>query len=359
MAILHADNFTIYGYDTGRMLEGVYAERAAVNITADPDGVSTNTVLECVTGGNNTGITNFRYVFQNGAVTSVGTSFRVWLNNLPVDFIATPILAVILDIGGGQAARLRVLPTGQIGIFRENDTLYAATPVPVITAKGWYHIEVRYDLTPGSPSLLKAEVRVEGLPVLVSEGMEVSQASLSQMLFANSNNFGGPTVRYYLKDFVVWDTTGSQNKDFLGSVLVTTLSVDGDISLNWTPSVGTEGYPILDNVPPDNAQYISAEDSPLPAPYVGTLSNLPPEVTSVKALVSYVRAAKSDGGDGTLQTSLISSPDAGPETVDGANRPITVAQTYWRDIFEIDPKTNGPWLPGSVNNVRVKINRTS
>ncbi len=71
--------------------------------------------------------------------------------------------------------------------------------------------------------------------------------------------------------------------------------------------------------------------------------------------MTVVRAGKFDGGDGTLQNGLISA--ATP--VNGSDRPITVSQTYWRDIFEEDPATVAPWLPAAVNLVQMQINRTS
>lgn len=359
MSILHADNFTIYGTDPGRMLEGVYAEVGPVAFENDPDGISTDKVLACMTGGNNTGITDIRYVYQNGGVSSIGTAFRMWMNTLPVDFIATPILAVIRDIGNSTMLYVRVLPTGQIGFFNPNDELVVASDIPVLTAKGWYHIEVRYDITPGAPNAtIAAEVRIEGRTVLEVAAVPTFSLTTSQMAFRNSNNFGGPTVKYWLKDLVIWDTLGTENNDFLGSVLVADLSPQADISGGWSFFGGATGAGILDNVPPLNNQYIFAEDDPLPAPYVCSLTDLPDEVTSVRAIVSYVRAAKSDGGDGGLQVAVISSPDDGPATALGQDRPITVAQTYWRDVFEIDPKTGQRWIPSAVNDAHLQINRT-
>jgi len=95
--------------------------------------------------------------------------------------------------------------------------------------------------------------------------------------------------------------------------------------------------------------------TPPPAAYVCELSNLPPDITSVRGLMSIVRAMKSDGGDGTLQVSLISAGD-----VDlGADRAITVAQTYYTDISELSPDTGNPWTPLEVDSAQMQINRTT
>jgi hypothetical protein len=71
--------------------------------------------------------------------------------------------------------------------------------------------------------------------------------------------------------------------------------------------------------------------------------------------MTIVRAAKTDGGDGSLQVSVVSSGTAG----DGTNRPITVAQTYWTDVHDLDPHTSAAWTPTTVNAAQLKINRTA
>jgi hypothetical protein len=89
------------------------------------------------------------------------------------------------------------------------------------------------------------------------------------------------------------------------------------------------------------------------------MTSLTGDITSIKCVMTMVRAAKTDGGDGSLQNGLISHPSAGPVTGLGQDRPITTAQTYWRDVFELDPKTAAPWLPSSVNQAHLQINRTT
>jgi len=104
----------------------------------------------------------------------------------------------------------------------------------------------------------------------------------------------------------------------------------------------------------NDMSFISANDTP-PAAFVCELSNLPPDVTSVRGLQTRVRAAKTDGGDGSLQVSLVS----GGVSADGANRPITTSLTYWPDICEIDPNTGALFTPLAVDAVQLKANRTT
>lgn len=360
MAILHADNFSIYGSNQALMLNGVYAFAGGGSLDTDPDGVSSGRVYRNGGFAQNNYADTLRYVLQNGAVTTLGISVRVWLPHLPFDNIATPYPMVLRTTGNGGICSVTVLSNGALAIQGENRTIMAETAVPVLTANGWYHIEGKFTIkNGGTVDLLSGELRVEGRTVLTLVDYSIPKSAFGQFVMGNSNNTGVFGPSYYVKDFVIWDSGGTVNKDFLGSVIVTTLTIDNDVSLNWVPSTGTTGSAILDNIPPVDGQYISAEDSPIPAPYQGSLTNLPAETTSVRGLVTFVRAGKSDGGDGSLKVSIVSSPGNAPAEVGGEDRPITVAQTYWRDIFEIDPKTSAPWLPATVNGVNIKINRTT
>lgn len=351
MAILHADNFNIYGTNAALLLNGVYAEQAIV-LSADPDGVSTGLTAK-LTGGSGNIRTPWRYIFQNGAVTTCGLGMRLWLTSLPNDD-GKKYQWRIKDASNSTIAAMWITSTGRLAVDLTGGSTYTAA-VPSVTANGWYHIEWKY--TKSGASTCNFEIRVEGQTVLTQTGATVSNLSPAQI----DVTLNAISLLYnaYNKDLVIWDDTTSYNNDFLGSVLVTNLSVTADTALNWTPSSGTNGYSILDNIPPVDSTYISAGTGPIPGAYQGALSDLPSDVTSVKALITYARAAKADGGDGSLQVSLVSDPLGTPATVDGSNRPITTAQTYWRDIFQTDPKTSVPWLPAAVNAANIKINRTT
>lgn len=351
MALLHADNFSRYNDDEALMLNGVYVQVADCFLVTDPDGISGGHVLQL--GGSAANDAVCRYVLPTVEDT-VGVASRVWFPQLPVadDRNCCPIL--FRDITNNNIVVVQVLNTGRIRV-RNDSVTFGDTVNPVITANGWYHIETKVfrDAAAGT-----VEVRVEGVPVLTLTGLALGALDIAQVTPYTGEAGGGFEQVYQFKDFVVWDGTGTYNNDFLGSVLVAGLSVTSDVSLNWTPSSGATGYEILDNVPPVDTTYISAGDPP-PSPYVGTLSNLPADVTSVKGLITYVRAAKSDGGDGSLQVGLISDPSGTPTTVLGADRPITVAQTYWADVFETDPETSAPWLPSAVDLAQIQIDRTT
>lgn len=357
MALVHADDFSIYGSNAALLLNGIYAANGGVSLDTDPDGISSGRVVH-INSNNPSGL---RFVLPTTA-TVTGVAFRMWAPSLNFAGNVFPSVA-LLDGGSGTTTLVDFDTTGRARL-RTSGVTIATTTNPVITATGWYHIEMKFTLGAGATDAF--EMRVEGITVMSVTNVNL-QADINYQVALGTYNFGGnsgSSTNIYYKDFVIWDGTGSYNNNFLGSVLVTHLVTNSDISLNWTPSTGTTGWDILDNIPPVDTTYISAPYNAggppfYPNPYVGTLTDLPVTATSVKGLITFVRAAKSDGGDGSLQVGVISDPLGTPTTVLGANRPITVAQTYWRDVFEVDPDTSAPWTPAAVNLARIQINRTT
>jgi hypothetical protein len=350
MTMVHMDNFTIYGDVDALLLNGVYAENNGSVLVVDPDGVSSGEVIRI--GGGSAGFSTtagIRFVLPANA-TKVGMCGRIWLDSLPDGAHGTPIPLAWRDGSNNPIACITIDTTGRID-FRKGDyadAVVASTTNPVLTATGWYHMEGLLDTVADT-----FELRIEGVTVLTAAALAIA-ATISQVFIGTRVTGTSAVHPFDWKDFVVYNGSGTHNNDFIGSVLVVNLTPTADVALNWTPSTGANGYSILDNVPPDDAQYISAPNPP-PAAYVCEMSNLPIDVTSVKALMPFVRAAKTDGGDASLQIGIKS----GASTALGTDRPITIAQTYWRDICEEDPATAAPWLPSAVDAARLQLNRTA
>jgi len=342
MSLEWMDNFGIYGVGgQARMLNGLYAEINNSTLVADPDPSGTGeTVLRMVTNGGDA----WRRVL-GGTRTRVGVAMRIWMASLPPGAPALPMPVRFRDGSNNALCDLRIASTGALEFHYDGLTTSISTGGPVLVANAWQHVEILVDF---STTVGEVEVRVEGVTVLSADTINTG-AGCAQVV----GRFNQGEIVAYMRDLVCYNGLGTENNDFLGTVLVVSLDVTSDVALNWTPSAGTTGWEILDNVPPNDAQFISAGDPP-PSPYEGGLSNLPPDVTSVKALQTVVRAAKIDGGDGNLQVGMIS----GASTALGADRPITTAFTYWLDVFEVDPATGVAWTPVAVDAAEIQIDRT-
>lgn len=360
MSLEWMDNFSVYGVGAGpsaavgRMLDGPYAEvgtrgASSTALVEDPDPLVTTTVVYL---GVDNGFQGLRRVLSS-TQTTVGIAQRFWLTRIPTSTFVRPIVYQSRDVNNVPLTTVQVTPTGALEVRRgdHTGTVIGTTTGPVLVTNAWQHIECKilHSATAGT-----VEVRVEGVTVLNLTGQNTSSGGLGCAQVAVHVVGGGGGDQCYVKDFVVWNGGGSSNNNFLGAVIVVGLLPASDEALNWTPVGAANGWSILDNAPPVDTDYIEAGTGPIPAAYAATLTDLPPNVTSVRGVMTLVRARKTDGGDGNIQVSALS----GASAATGANRPITSAFTYWSDIFEQDPATAAAWTPSGVNGMRMRINRT-
>lgn len=349
MAIQHMDNWSMYGRDISYMTNGVYGQvdgnaGHVINIVADPDGITAGSVLQMAPFNNNGGI--LRYIWPSPQ-TTMGQACRIWLNAIPSNINFSEHFFEFRNASNLPVIYGRHNTVGGINVYDGTNTLLGQTTGPVITANAWWHHEIKVNTTAGT-----CEIRVEGVPVLNLTGLTLTGGPLQQAAFFST---GDPMPIIYWKDLVWWDGSGTRNTDFLGSVIVYSMSPSTDVSVPWGIVGNTSGHAILNNSPPlDTTQYLTADYPSIPGQMSYGLTPLPSNVTTVRGLMTFVRAKKIDGGDGNLQNGLLSSGVQG----NGANRPITAAFTYWRDVFETDPHTSDTWTVSAANAADLTMNRT-
>lgn len=342
--LLWCDDFRPYGFagSATLMTEGLYAAQSS-DVTHDPDPSGTG--QPCITGGNATN-NQTRRVFP-ATYNTVGLGFRLYLPALfgNDEFI----LWSLRDVSNNNLCSLSMRTTGAIIILDADGTVVAETDGPVIVARSKQHIEWKTTLDVAAGAV---EVRVDGVTVLSADNLALTNTPAAQ--FGMHSLTGTSATSYYMYDLIAWDTSGARNNDFFGSVSVQTMFVNSDIALGgWTLTGGATGFGILSAVPPNDANFIEAAIPPV-TPCSFGLTPLSADITSVRALMTLVRAKKTDGGDGSLQVSLLSDGDI----VNGANRPITPSMTYWFDVQETDPHTGVAWTPVSANAALPEMNRT-
>jgi hypothetical protein len=363
MAILWADNFQAYAGDETAMSDGLYVEVPTTTyftLVTDPDpnadagsyagrfGTSASGTADCLV----------RYALPQGAVAEIGSALRVWCEDLPTQDGKALEIFSWRDIDNVVHAVLEITTTGALRLRRggEGGTILGTSTLPLITAQAWHHVEARIviDDTVGEFELYVNGDAVAGMNLTGLDTRNGGISTCAQIAILQRATSGGSRQAYHFKDFLVWDTTGSVNNTFIGLCEILYLPLDGDSSLNWTPSTGATGYDLLNEAPPDDADYISAASAAV-SPAEFTFQNLPTDVTSVKALLSVGRLQKTDAGAATVQMGLKVSGS----TDLGADRNITEAYTYWFDVSEISPATAIPWNPTEVNNATIQIDRTT
>jgi len=357
------DDFNSYGSNVAYMVQGLYAQAghttggtgSDVALVTDPDPLYSNKVFRFDANpyGGGGAYSLIRKNLDNPHLT-VGVAIRVYLPTLPSSNGYGPYPIVWCDSSNNILAALRINTDGSVSVNSGSfygTTLGTSDPNKIV-AGSWIHIEAKLHMDAAAGTL---EVRIEGIPVINLTGLALSATNIGIIQVALDPTSTSAAETYYVKDFVTWNGAGTENNDFLGSVSVTALTPDSDVATaGWTLSTGTDGYALIDETPPnDDTDYIEAPDPP-PAQSEFGLSNLPANVSSVKGLMTLLRASKTDGGDGQMQVGMKS---AGTEN-NGTDRAIASSYTYYYDFFETDPDTGVAWLPGAVDAATITLDRT-
>lgn len=340
MAIQFMDNFRQYGGDTSKMLDGLPWGSLYAGLANDPDAGATGKVLQ---------VENWAILALPNPSQQIGVGQRLWMPSLP----ATSRQPEFVYVNGSTALYTYIVATnGALELRRGDRTgpLVATTTVPVLAPNSWFHLELFVNTNTGA-----YEARIEGVTVLSGTDPSGSRPTSPVTIVQWASQ--GISITFYIKDFIVWDKTGSVNNDFIGTVTIYNLPVNSDVSSGWTKSSGTSDYQLLDEgdgTPVNDADFISAGFGPFPAPSIMGMTDLPATVVTVKAVQTMVRAKKSDGGDGTLVVSLKS----GASTANGSAKALTTASKYWFDVQQFDPATGALWSPLAVNSAQLQLNRT-
>ena len=350
MSVQWADNFGRYGTGGSSntpMRDGLPYNNWLSSCSDDPDPFAVGERCCFINDGfDNNPLVENRIALPSPHAGMVGFAARYWFTGFGVAN-SRQAVAVFFKVDLTPLACCHVEPNGALTI-RDGiaGTQLATTTAPVISTNSWNHIETAFNGTTG-----EFEVRLNGVTILTATG-----AVLGTIAFCNPTRRIGNAIGAApaIKDLVIWDDTGSQNNDFMGTVVCRRFSPNADVTLGgWTLSTGSVGYSLLAKSAVNDTTYLSADDTP-PAPMQFGMENLPPDVTSVRAVISVVRARKIDGGDGSLQTALISNGDFD----NGADRPITTAFTYYFDVSEVSPDTAAPWTPVEFDLMTTQVDRT-
>lgn len=350
-----ADNFSFYGSGlagSDNMLDGLpYAAISMIasnQLPLDPDGVSSGRVLVLTGSSNNSNLEDTRMAVPTPR-KAIGCGIRSYRKILPPTDGKRPVLIGYRTSANVRMYDLIVEPNGAISVYAKNLALLATTVVPIYTTNTWQHIEFFVDSETG-----EFEVRREGVPILTGTEAVPQNDNIGIISWTNRQNlFSNGAVELYMKCLTVWDTTGTYNNDFMGTVNIIGCPVQADVSnTGWAASTGTSIAAVLDEVATNDSDYATA--AAVDADVEMTMTDLPEEVTSVRGIITMVRAKKLDGGDAKLQVSLKSAAayDAGIEHA------ITPSDTYWWDVSEQDPNTLGPWTPGTFNDASMRLKRT-
>jgi hypothetical protein len=322
----------------------------STEVVADPDpGVSGRAFK--LASGTVQWQNQFRIALPTVVSGTCRTALRAWIAQLPSSNTERMPLILYQTGAGTNLVYLLVEQNGSItvnGRVAGVDTQIADSINPLVSPNSWFHYEFSHNVSAGTGSL-----RINGTERLTWTGVETTNNVELVCSLAVAGNTLGKSA--YIKDLVIADSTGSQNNGVIGTVLVKRLKPNADVTLGgWTASTGTTGFNLLAKDAVNDTTYLSSA-VPVTTPMQFDIENLPPDITSVRALLTVVRSRKVDGGDGNIQSGI--SPD-GSTWDNGPDVPITTSFAYDFDVSELNPVTAAAWTPVGVDGAKVRVNRT-
>lgn len=238
--------------------------------------------------------------------------------------------------GGAQNSGVRLIFQSSVFVVYERDNLIYTSPTGMYdpNAKDFFELGVKIDNVNGS-----IEVRKNGVQVYFVNGRRVGTtgSGINQVVIGQVGSQAG---EMYFDDFYVNDDQGLFNNTFLcgpsGTVRMRTglMTSDGQFS-QWLPASGTDGYPMVNSVPPNDAKYLSGAN-------VGDKSSfrfdgVPANTSAIYGVALFNRAMKTDVGSLTISNGLIMSTG----TLQATPFDPSINFTYKTpDIFETDAEGN-------------------
>lgn len=351
MALKWFDGFEYYGLDETHMLEGVGGAAAWSQVDNNFDLATSNPA----TGATHLRLTDTsttpdrlrRALGQSSQVCGVGYRFAV--DDLPSQesYNATDtqlVLVDFLDVTNTRQCRVSLGTEGSVYVCR-GDTLLGRSN-PCVAPGGYHHFEakVKIDNTTGY-----VEVRVNEVTVLNLTGVDTqstANAECSQVAIRLQASAVDSTVGFGfmdVDDFFAWDDDASDAEntivDFVGDKGVYYLPVNADTAeADWTKSAGVTGYTLIDELDPDDADYVA--DTTGAARSIFQVAALPGNVAEVIAMMPVIRARKEESGTVTLRGGLVVN---GEESYTPDTSPSTQFAYLTPGPKTIDPDTGVAW----------------
>lgn len=262
-----------------------------------------------------------------------------------------PMIGIYLGTDGSIIA----YRGGDSGIVTFEATLLGRSD-PVVGAGAYMHFEhyLKIGDSDGAYELRVNEVTVLNLTGIDTDngGGEVSQVTVGR-------NTDGPIFSNSpvdMADCYVNDTTddGSGCNAFVGDVKSGVIMVNGDTAqADFAKSTGSVGYSLIDDIPPDDTDYISTSSATAESDFA--LQNGPGNLSEILTARPFMRSWKDDAGTCMIAPSMISNSTKA--TV--ADQPITTAPAYYDSNVPFDPDTGVPWTASGLNAALHATERTA
>jgi hypothetical protein len=366
--LLWEDGFDHYG-SASHMVDGPYAQADCAISSAQVATGSSSLLIN--NADSSSDFVGLRFVLPTSK-DKIGVAARWYFPSLPSDNTSNVIFDFLTSDPHRSQIRCIADSNGALRFYRGGQTSFSTISPgtlvtqtdPILTSGAWNHTEVQ----------LYVHATAGWVRVAVN-GVHRYQATNLNTLFNSDNivsigqhNPFTAAFNHYMDDYYIYDFTGNPAVDtdfcptvdgsgvgtnYMGDLQVWPLFPNGDTaSAAWAKSSGTVGYSLINETPPDDTGYIDSTTAGDLSEF--DLDDLPVNITYIRGLGIHARLSKSDAGAAMVKLGMKSVA----ATSDAAERPVTVAPAYWRDIINVDPNSTARWTRASLNAAKLRLTRS-
>lgn len=336
MALVWADPFDQYGTASGANTFMLSAGYSAVNVSSFVTGRTgpraINLFNAAVTRPLNAVATTLG---QGAAINSQGAS-AITVNSQGLRFFSA---------GTTRECYVVIQPDNSLGVYDRNGTLVGSTAPNLVFQSTYTWIEAKCTGNTGGANTGTVEVRIQGVPRLIVNGINLPNA------FAFHGLGGSASAQAFWDDYIVWDNTGTKNNDFMGDRrLFASYPSANRVLQDFVPST-PPAWDCINNTPPVDTTFIEAAAagniSEFDKDLIGVNSN------DIAAMVLIGRLLKSDAGVASGRIGVNSAGNV-------LNSPSLLPGTTGIDfqfIVERDPNGNVDWTRAAYDAAGLRVTR--
>lgn len=334
MSIIFLDGFDLYPNTSGVTRKGY-------------SGSGTGTFTYSTTGGRFGGGGLQLDTFGNSVFVAVaaGNSYSCGFAFKPDTNISgygtgSSIMAFMSGGSGGTVINKIGIDSGGAikfgrGDFTTNNICSSASGL--ITAGGWYHIEVSVSRNASTGTV---SIYLNGTLVASATGVNTGSASIDTLDVGGKGSSASPGAARWIDDLFVTDSTTQ-----IGDCKVETIRPTVDTATkDWTRSTGSNNFANVDDFPTnDDTDYNSSAT-------VGNkdlfdMGNLATTPGSVKCVQTVMISRKDDATIRELRTNMKN----GTTTTNGTTRGQGTTYQNYSDLYNVNPDTSAAFTGTDVN----------
>jgi hypothetical protein len=246
---------------------------------------------------------------------------------------------IILTLDDAHTLSLRRYEDTKTWDFYVDNSLAESGTIETLT-DAWQHIQLRAFID-GSGYF---QTKIDGVPDIDFSG-DTQPDTGTDVESVKIWNQGVSNYEYVMYiDDVVYGTG-----DWPGDIRFDALVPNGDSSVQWTPSTGSDNYALVDERPPSTADYVSAGSPGLEDLY--DLADWSGTAKTPQFVMAWAYAKKDVAGDIQLQLFV----DSNSSESSGSPLDLTTTDAYYSHLAATDPNGSIAWLDNAIDALKIGI----